>query len=374
MFTKGNFDILLLQETRTDGSEKEYKKWKKVFNCKQIYLTPYGTRAVGAGIIVSSEEVFKVRHHFEDPSGRFVGIVGDHEEGTFLVLSFYSPSVSGEIREFVINSIYSLLEDMGDELPQFLILGGDSNTVFSRMDKEGGNLNLKQEAINSFEILKERFSLFDSFRVKNPNKKSFTWEVLNPLVIRERIDHIFVSRSLQNYVTEAGIIPPYKTCSDHGIPFIKLVGYGIPTRGPGVWKLNNELLSDPVYVSEMNNKIPQWLMEAERDLMDNLGGQWGYLKHKIGEFSREYGAKIKKAKSLLKNHIEKELKLLNPSSTEEARLKYKALQDQLNDIIENEVKGVILRSLCDDYEKGEKCTKYFLRWKKSKLNNEPLVG
>ena len=69
MFTKGNFDILLLQETRSDGSEKELKKWYKNFNCKQIYLTSYGTRAVGAGIIVRSDETFKVLHQFVDPAG-----------------------------------------------------------------------------------------------------------------------------------------------------------------------------------------------------------------------------------------------------------------------------------------------------------------
>ena len=114
---------------------------------------------------------------------------------------------------------------------------------------------------------------------------------------------IFFSNALQEFVTEPGIITAHKTCSDHGIPFIKIVGYGVPSRGPGLWKFNNQLLSDPGFVSEMNNKIPQWTVEAETDLTSNLGGQWGYIKHKIGEFSREYGAKVKKAKNLLKSQI-----------------------------------------------------------------------
>ena len=38
---------------------------------------------------------------------------------------------------------------------------------------------------------------------------------------------------------------------------------------------------------------------------------------------------------------------------------YTNLQNQLNEVIENEVKGSILRSLCQDFEAGEKCTKYF---------------
>ena len=372
MFTKGNFDILLLQETRSDGSESELKKWRKVFNCKQIYFTSYGTRAVGAGIIVRDPETFNVLHQFADPAGRYLGIVGDHEEGKFLILSFYSPSVSKEIKAFVINHIYAQLENMGEDLPQFLIAGGDTNTVFSALDKEGGNLNYKLEAINAFEQFKTRFSLFDSFRTKNPYKKEFSWEVLNPSIIRERIDVILVSNALQDYVTETGIIPAHKTCSDHGIPFIKIVGFGVPSRGPGLWKLNNQLLSDQVYVSEMKDQIPKWTAEAEQDLPDNLGGQWGFIKHKIGEFSREYGAKIKKAKALIRQQLELELQNLSKNLTENNKTQYKNLQDKLNEIIENEVKGVILRSLCEDYEKGEKCTKYFFSLEKYKAKQRTL--
>ena len=71
--------MLFLQETKTDGSVKELKKWQKIFNSKQIFLTSFGTRAVGAGIISRS---------FKDPLGRYIGVKGDHAEGKFLLLSF----------------------------------------------------------------------------------------------------------------------------------------------------------------------------------------------------------------------------------------------------------------------------------------------
>jgi hypothetical protein len=112
LFTRGNFDILLLQETRTDGSEKELKKWQKIFHSKQIYLSNFGTRSVGAGIVIKNEDSFKVHQCFNDPQGRFVGVVGDHEEGKFLILSFYSPSVENEIKDFVVNSICAQLTSM----------------------------------------------------------------------------------------------------------------------------------------------------------------------------------------------------------------------------------------------------------------------
>ena len=353
----------MLQETRTDGTDKELKKWQKIFNTKQIYLTAFGTRAVGAGIVIRSDDTFKVSSRFHDPLGRYVGVIGDHEDGKFLVLSFYSPSISREIRDFIIDSIYKQLENLGLDLPQFLILGGDSNTVFSPLDKQGGNPNLKLEAINAFGQLKQRFALFDSYRLKNPNKQEYTWEVLNPEIIRERLDIILVSNTLQEYITETGIIPPHKTCSDHGIPYVKIVGFGIPSRGPGIWKLNNQLLSDSDYLSEMKVNIPKWLTEASTDLPNNIGKQWGYLKHKCGEFSRNFGAKLKKAKTLLKAELEKEIKNLSKNLNEINKEQYKNLQEQLNEIIEQEIKGVILRSLCEDYEQGENVPDIFSLWK-----------
>lgn len=259
----------------------------------------------------------------------------------------------------MINHIYQQLIDLEQELPQFFILGGDTNTPFSQLDKQEGNANFKQEAIVAFETLKNRFALFDSFRIKNPEKREFTWEVLNPTIIRERLDIILVSNSLQDYVVETGIIPPHKTCSDHGIPFIKIAGFGIPSRGPGIWKFNNNLLNDSGFVSEMKENIPQWIFEAETDLPNKIGGQWGFLKFKIGEFSRSYGAKLKRSKKLLKNNIEKELEKLSHNLSDENKAQYRSLKEQLDSIIETEIQGVILRSLCDEYEQGEKCTKYF---------------
>ena len=45
---------------------------------------------------------------------------------------------------------------------------------------------------------------------------------------------------------------------------------------------------------------------------------------------------------------------------------------QLNEIIENEIKGSILRSLCRDYEDGEKCTKYFFSLEKFRSKQKTL--
>ena len=248
---------------------------------------------------------------------------------------------------------------LGSEMPEFIIAGGDSNTVFSHLDKEGGSKKLMHKAIHAFEDFKNRFELIDTFRVKHPQLRNYSWESLNTLIIKERIDVIFASNSLIDYVSESGIIPPCFTCSDHGISFLKIKGYGVPTRGPGLWKFNNSLLNEPSFISDIKEFIPCWIEQAEKDLPDNAGIQWAFLKHKIGEYSRNFGAKLKKAKKILRENLEKELSILTSQLDVDSKNRYQALKLQLNEIIEHEIKGSVLRSLCKDCEEGEKCTKYF---------------
>jgi hypothetical protein len=61
----------------------------------------------------------------------------------------------------------------------------------------------------------------------------------------------------------------------------------------------------------------------------------GLVKHKIGEFSSDYGAKIKKGKLLLKLNLEKEIQTLSKNLNDENKQHYQSLQSQLNEIIEN---------------------------------------
>ena len=57
---------------------------------------------------------------------------------------------------------------------------------------------------------------------------------------------------------------------------------------------------------------------------------------------------------------------------EENKAHYRSLQEQLDSIIETEIQGVILRSLCDEYEKGEKCTKYFFSLEKYRAKQKTI--
>lgn len=367
-------DILLCQETRSDGSYRETKKWSKMFYTNHIFLTEYGSESVGVGIIIRNNDKFRVDNVIKDPLGRFVAVTGDHEEGRFLISSFYCPSQNNDIKKFVEDDLIGMISSLEQDncLPQYLVIAGDTNTPLTLKDKEGGSKVLKQGAINSFLGMQEKYNLQDIFRVKQPDSSKFSWERLNPSIIRERIDVIFTSIDLQDNIPEADIIPRFKTCSDHGMPIIHIKGFGIQTRGPGIWKFNNALLEDTEFLFELKSKLQHWIDETKVNPSQSLGSQWGFIKHKVGEFSRQFGAKRRKERMALKNKIESELSSLSSMLSDYNKMQYDSLKQQLKELIEYEVRGSIIRSLSQNYEEGEKCSKYFFSLEKQKAKQKTI--
>ena len=131
------------------------------------------------------------------------------------------------IKAFIKDELISIIESLGIETPEFIICGGDFNTCMESIDKKGGNPNLKQHAIHEIKNLKNRFNLVDIVRIKHQQEQIFTWEMLKPTLIQERIDYFFISNSLQDHIAKCSIVP--KTYSDHALPFIHIKGNFVKT-------------------------------------------------------------------------------------------------------------------------------------------------
>ena len=52
--------------------------------------------------------------------------------------------------------------------------------------------------------------------------------------------------------------------------------------------------------------------------------------------------------------------------------RYQSLKQQLDELVEFEVRGSILRSLSQNYEDGEKCTKYFFSLEKHRAKQKTI--
>lgn len=93
-------------------------------------------------------------------------------------------------------------------------------------------------------------NLVNYYRILNPDKKVFTWRRKNP-VNQGRLDYILTSDLFSNIVENFYIRPGYR--SDHSSVLIEL-RFNSFERGCGLWKFNNNLLHDKIYVETVKKK------------------------------------------------------------------------------------------------------------------------
>jgi len=86
-----------------------------------------------------------------------------------------------------------------------------STELDADLDHFGGQIETKSAVKNVQDIMLE-YNLIDIWRLRNPDKRQFTWRKRNP-IIQRRIDFWLVSDDLQDDVKKAEIIPAIK--SDH---------------------------------------------------------------------------------------------------------------------------------------------------------------
>ena len=89
------------------------------------------------------------------------------------------------------------MSDLGQKLPEFVIIGGDFNLCLTNLDKMGGNMRLKQNAIIEIESLMNRFNICDIFRDLHPDEQKYTYPyelliLIFPLLTCQKVQYRYL--------------------------------------------------------------------------------------------------------------------------------------------------------------------------------------
>ena len=115
----------------------------------------------------------------------------------YVLINIYAPNKDANIVSFFNSLLVTLQKNNLDE-EENIIMGGDFNCPLNpSIDKKGGLLNPGKAVISTIGNLQEEVDLVDIWRVKNPEKKSFTWNQ-NSLVIFCRLDYWLISNALHD--------------------------------------------------------------------------------------------------------------------------------------------------------------------------------
>ena len=129
------------------------------------------------------------------------------------------------------------------------------------------------------------FDLVDIWRLRNRQKRAYTWKRFRPILVQSRLDYFLTSDNLQNEIQDVYI----ESCclTDHSAICMQLTWEGIE-RGPSYWKFNDSLLN-PIYNDLIEDNFDSWVLEGS-DITDE-GTKWDWLKYKIKQESIRYSKK-----------------------------------------------------------------------------------
>ena len=288
------------------------------------------------------------------------------------ILCIYAPNNSTKRQDF----FREILEKEPSNLPT--IWGGDFNCVeIESLDREGPSTKsthtVGSTEIKSFNTVME---LCDPFRINNPTAKEYTFRGItneNGITPRSRIDRIYIPKTyMAKQVTS---FHPTAFSDHHMVVTTCTLANTQPkvSRGPGLWKLNTQILNDEVFVPRMNEIIDDYIDDfspTEADY-ENLHQYWDILKQTIKKYSSEYTRKKRRKESTLLDNALKDLEKeqLKPNSDQNIIDQCKITIAQAE---KNNIETLLFRAKLDQIELDESPTKYFYKRMQIRAENSNI--
>ena len=358
-FKKSHPGITMLQETHS--TETNEKLWKSQWG-QDIEFCHGTSQSRGVAILFDKNYDYEILNVQRDFDGRFLLLDILIENQPFVLVNIYAPTkddINGQLKflEFVV-------EKLSEYVDQNIIIGGDYNICSDpSIDKLGGKQEKQSASAKCIKDIQETFNLIDVWRVLNENKTRFTWRgVTKHGRVSSRLDYWLISSHLLYDLDTTDIYPSIKT--DHSLIQISLTLKQSIERGRGLWKLNNSLLKDEVYVEKIKTFLGN-CNEKYRGI-ENRALVWDAIKCEIRGITISYSiAKCKQQRKYI-NDLKLELKELEIKldNKENVIESYSSTKNELEKYEEEILQGTIIRSRAKWIEDGEKCSKYFLQLEK----------
>ena len=351
-------DIIFLQESHSTPDDES--KWKE--ECEGEVLFSHGaSNARGVMIIFSKKLELEIVRSTLDKDGRYI-IVECLIQGTrFLIWNIYAPNNKVEHKSFLSKLKEEICENYDLNIP-YKIGIGDWNFTEETMDRLGGNYTVLKESVAILEEINEKCDMVDIWRIRNPDKRIYTWRQKKPIVIHSRIDRIYISDTMQYNVFKTDIIPGIR--SDHSAVTMSIKPTkGMGNSGPSFWKFNNSLLKNENFTTGLKSYIETELAE-QCESFQSKQVKWEYMKYKIKTWSIAESKKIARQRRKTETELQEKIKDLEEKSITNTS---KHIEDELDEnkaklekIYEEKIQGLIIQSRVQHYEEGEKSTKFFL--------------
>ena len=344
-FKKLKFDILFIQETHCFDQETA-EKWSQDWGpSKSSIWTTGSSNSKGVAVLFNPKNEYEISKTKIDLDGRYIYFNIKLADENFKFINIYAPNDPIE-RVLFFKKINSWVEVNDINKP---VIGGDYNctlnNVFDRLncstETEKGREELKSMINNKF--------LLDIYRKRNPNTKCFSFSRGDK---QSRLDYFLIDKKLDSNVDDIR----YQACpfSDHSMAVLKLDLEKIKL-GPGNWKMNASIINSDLFKNCFTEMWKTWQKEKSNY---NIHVWWDLGKKKIKQLTVWCAQKLKCERN---NFLQKLQSSLDAEVCKEDRNNeyVSFLQESINNIIDKECEGDIVRSRAKWFEEGEKPTSFF---------------
>lgn len=244
-----------------------------------------------------------------------------------------------------------------------MVIAGDFNCVEDiSKDKLGGNPSSGTIGVNELRNFLIAHDLTDAWRQTHMEDRIFTWSTKD-FTIRSRLDRIYIPNNLigKSFTT-------IRACphSDHSVVETVIQPSGARGRGKGTWKMNNSLLDDPTYQREIQDFLEHW--KHRKQEFWTIGEWWDEGKRRIKIITIR--TSVRKSRNRRKQEEELKKKLTQMKNGAQPQMdKVIEIEQQIEDMVQQRLEGVKIRSRAAWLEEGEKPTKYFFDLERKKQNS-----
>ncbi len=362
----GKGGIVMLQETHI---VKETVVSSKV-NSK-FWISSGTTNSAGVLTIVGSN--FKEIEIFRDDSGRQLFIVVESNTEKFLVANVYCPNDHRRSKEFV-DEVYNKILQIRNKYPDVhTILAGDFNSCINNDDFINRNkTSVETDLTDTIKQHNLNCDLIDTYREKN-KELGYTWNRGN---CYSRLDYIYASIILKNRIVSSEVDWAFDK-SDHAAVCTKLMDYKEIRKGPGITKVNTNVLRNKLKTESIREEIKflvgqiptDWNGHKKLDflkvILRSTIAKHTSIERKDNEMELETLTNSLNDIEILNQKVLKRLdrnnliSLEKLSTIETARLKIRSKLENIRSKIANEID---FKATANWY--GEKSNKFFLNLNK----------
>ena len=322
------------------------------------------SNAHGVAVLIKNGFDCTIHQKILDPLGRFIILKADIKDKTYVLINVYALNKDKDLSSFF-NNLLATLQKEDSDSEDNIIIGGDFNCPLNpEIDKKGGIISQRKSVTACIDCLQNQLDLVDIWRIKNPDKRNFTWSQKSQRIFCH-LDYWLISNNLNDLVKSSNIIPAIRT--DHDTISIEIGELENEQKGPGYWKMNCSLLKDEEYVNSVTEMLPVWKAEGRKELLDSRN-VWDWIKYNIRAHAINYSKKKAKERNATESNLQDELKKAKqkyetmPSDSNATCLN--AAQEKLETFYEERTKGIIICARARWHEHREKSTEYFLNLEK----------